>query len=171
MYVIDPTHGLDPAGAIAPERGPARKFADFAAAVVAHATAFDRPESTPGPLCFKCQKRDRSLVETGLTEDNLVVWRCLACGIDGQATTTARACGHVAHHRARLGEIANSGIDLLPFCPPEAFEAEVRACHARQAAFWAHVNGTRRDRHAIEDDKQAAGPSMRPTGLEALAHR
>ncbi len=29
MYVIDLTHYLDAKGAIAPERGPARKMADF----------------------------------------------------------------------------------------------------------------------------------------------
>jgi len=50
--------------------------------VVAHATDFDRPDDTPGPLCFKCCKRDQRFVETGLTEDSLVVWRCLACGTE-----------------------------------------------------------------------------------------
>ena len=39
MYVIDLTHYLDSKGAIAPERGPARKMADFLTAVVAHASA------------------------------------------------------------------------------------------------------------------------------------
>jgi len=86
LYVIDLTHYLDPKGAIAPERGPARKFADFVTAVVAHATDFDRPDDTPGPLCFKCRKRDQRFVETGLTDDNLIVWRCLACGTEGQVS-------------------------------------------------------------------------------------
>ena len=86
LYVIDLTHYLDPKGAIAPERGPARKFADFVTAVVAHATDLDRPDDTPGPLCFKCRKRDQHFVETGLTDDNLVVWRCLACRTQGQAS-------------------------------------------------------------------------------------
>jgi hypothetical protein len=86
VYVIDLTHYLDPKGAIAPERGPARKFADFVTAVVAHATDVDRPDDTPGPPCFKCRKRDRRFVETGLADDNLVVWRCLACGTDGQVS-------------------------------------------------------------------------------------
>jgi len=86
VYVIDLTHYLDPKGAIAPERGPARKFADFVTAVVAHATDFDRPDGTPGPLCFRCRKRDQRFVETGLTDDNLVVWRCLACGTHGQVS-------------------------------------------------------------------------------------
>ena len=59
MYVIDLTHYLDAKGVIAPERGPARKFAEFLTAVVAHTTDFDRPDETPGPLCFKCRKRDQ----------------------------------------------------------------------------------------------------------------
>ncbi len=57
MYVIDLTHYLDPKGTIAPERGPAR---------------------------FKCRKRDHRIVETGITEDDVVVWRCLACGTEGR---------------------------------------------------------------------------------------
>ena len=84
LYVIDLTHYLDPRGAIAPERGPARKFADFLTAVVAHATDFDRPEETAGPLCFKCRKRDRRAVDTGITEDDRVTWHCVACGTHGQ---------------------------------------------------------------------------------------
>jgi len=59
MYVIDLTHYLDAKGMIAPKRGPALKFADFVTAVVAHATGFDRPDENPGPLCFKCRKRDQ----------------------------------------------------------------------------------------------------------------
>ncbi len=84
MYVIDLTHYLDPRGAIAPDRGPARKFADFLTAVVAHATDFDRPDETAGPLCFKCRKRDRRAVDTGITEDDRVIWHCVACGTEGQ---------------------------------------------------------------------------------------
>ena len=84
MHVIDLVHYLDPRGAIAPERGPARKFADFLTAVVAHATDFDRPDETAGPLCFKCRKRDRRAVDTGITEDDRVIWHCVACGTEGQ---------------------------------------------------------------------------------------
>ena len=84
MYVIDLTHYLDSKGAIAPQRGPARKMADFLTAVVAHASDFDRPDNTPGPVCFKCRKRDQRVVETGITEDDVVVWNCLACGTQGQ---------------------------------------------------------------------------------------
>lgn len=84
MYVIDLTHYLDSKGAIAPERGPARKFADFLTATVAHASDFDRPEDTPGPACFKCRKRDRRAVDTAIAGPDLVVWFCAACGTEGQ---------------------------------------------------------------------------------------
>ena len=84
LYVIDLAHYLDPRGAIAPERGPARKFADFVTGVVAHATDFDRPDETAGPLCFKCRKRDRRAVDTFITEDDLVVWHCVTCNTEGQ---------------------------------------------------------------------------------------
>ena len=64
MYVINLTHYLDAKGAIAPERGPARKMADFLSAVVAHASDFDRSDNEPGPVCFKCRKRDHRVVDT-----------------------------------------------------------------------------------------------------------
>ncbi len=82
-YVIALTHFLDARGAIAPERGPARKFADFLTAVVAHATDFDRPDETPGPFCFKCRKRDRHVVDTGFADVDRVAWRCVKCGTEG----------------------------------------------------------------------------------------
>ncbi len=84
MYVTDLTHYLDSKGAIAPERGPARKMAEFLTAVVAHASDFDRPYDAPGPLCFKCRQRGRRAVETAITEEDVVVWRCPACGAEGQ---------------------------------------------------------------------------------------
>ena len=49
-------------------------------------------------------------------------------------------------------EAAGSGISLLPLTSHENFEAEIRARHGRKSAFWAYVNGTRRDRHDDEDD-------------------
>ena len=55
MYVTDLTHYLDPKGAIA-----------------------------PGPLCFKCRQRYRRAVDTAITADDVVVWRCPACGTEGQ---------------------------------------------------------------------------------------
>ena len=45
---------------------------------------------------------------------------------------------------------AGSGVGLLPLQSHEEFEAEIRARHGRKSAFWAYVNGTRRDRH--DDD-------------------
>lgn len=84
MYVTDLTHYLDSKGAIAPERGPARKMADFLTAVVAHASDFDRPYDAPGPFCFKCRRRNRRAVDTAITADDVVVWRCPACGTEGQ---------------------------------------------------------------------------------------
>ena len=84
MYLIDLTHYLDTKGSFAPECGPARKMANFLTAVVAHASDFDRPDDTPGPACFKCRKRDDRRVETGMTGDEAIVWRCPACGIEGR---------------------------------------------------------------------------------------
>jgi len=83
-YVTNLHHCLDDKGAIAPESGPARKLAEFLTAVVAHATDFDRPEQALGPPCFKCRKRRPPTVETLLTDDGLVVWRCVTCDIEGE---------------------------------------------------------------------------------------
>ena len=79
-----------------------------------------------------------------------VVYRALLKGILDRAY--ARAYGHAARYWARLGEIADSGINLLHLPSHEDFVTEIRARHGRKAAFWAYVNGTRRDRHDDEDD-------------------
>ncbi len=79
-----------------------------------------------------------------------VVYRALLKGILDRAY--ARAYGHAARYWARLGEIAGSGVSQLPLRSHEDFEAEIRARHGRKSAFWAYVNGTRRDRHDDEDD-------------------
>ncbi|MCO5108808.1 MAG: hypothetical protein M9907_17245 [Burkholderiaceae bacterium] len=79
-----------------------------------------------------------------------VVYRALLKGILDRAY--ARAYGHAARYWARLGEIAGSGVGLLPLPSHEDFEAEIRARHGRKSAFWAYVSGTRRDRHDDEDD-------------------
>lgn len=84
MYIIDVTHYLNDKGAIEPQRGPARKFADFVTSVVAHASDFDRSEDVPGPVCFKCRKRDERRVQTALLEDDVVIWRCVACATEGR---------------------------------------------------------------------------------------
>jgi hypothetical protein len=42
---------------------------------------------------------------------------------------------------------------LLPLAPHEEFEAAIRSRQARKVAFWAYVNGTRRDdAHDDKDD-------------------
>lgn len=38
----------------------------------------------PGPACFKCRKRDDRRVQTGMTDGDLIVWHCCACGTAGQ---------------------------------------------------------------------------------------
>ena len=78
-----------------------------------------------------------------------VVYRALLKGILDRAYV--RAYGHAARYWARLGEIAGSGGSLLPLSSHEEFEAEIRARHGRKSAFWAHVNGTRINRHYEPD--------------------
>jgi hypothetical protein len=84
MYMIDAGHYLDDKGDIAPKRGPARRMADFVTSVIAHASDFDRPDGSPGPVCFRCRKRDNRCVDTGIAEDDTVVWHCPACGTEGR---------------------------------------------------------------------------------------
>ena len=84
MYVVDLNHFLNDRGAIAPDKGPARRMADFLTTVVADASNFERPDDAQGPLCFKCRKRDRRAVDTGITDDDVVVWHCPACGTEGR---------------------------------------------------------------------------------------
>ncbi|GGI68776.1 hypothetical protein GCM10007973_02280 [Polymorphobacter multimanifer] len=86
FYVIDTRHYLDEKGDIEPKKGPARKLADFTTAVIAHASDFNRSESTHGPVCFKCRKRDNHHVDTGMTDDDAVVWHCPACGTEGRVS-------------------------------------------------------------------------------------
>jgi hypothetical protein len=84
MYVISLNHYLDAKGAIAVERGPARKIGDFATAAVAYASNQNRPGDAPRPICFKCCNPKDSAVDISLTETGLVIWRCDACGSQGQ---------------------------------------------------------------------------------------
>ena len=58
-----------------------------------------------------------------------------------------RAYGHAARYLARLDEIAAGGAELHPLRSHEDFAAEIRRRHGRKPAFWAYVNGSRRDRH------------------------
>ena len=84
MYVIDALHYLNDKGDIGPEKGPARKMADFITSVIAHASDFDRPGGTPGPVCFKCRKRNNHRVDTFMSDDDAVVWYCPACHTEGR---------------------------------------------------------------------------------------
>jgi len=81
-----------------------------------------------------------------------VVYRALLKGILDRAY--ARAYGHAARYWSRLREIADGGVSLLPLQSHDDFTAEIRTRHGRKVSFWAHVNGTRRDRHRdLDDDK------------------
>jgi len=84
MYAIDARHYLNDKGVVAAQKGPARRMADFVTAVTAYASDFERPEETPGPPCFKCRKRDDRRVETGMAEDQIIVWHCQRCGTYGR---------------------------------------------------------------------------------------
>ncbi len=90
MYVISLDHYLDSKGAIAIERGPGRKMADFATAVVAYASNRHRPAEARRPACFKCRNPEHSAVDINMTKSGLVVWRCDACGSEGQISNWQR---------------------------------------------------------------------------------
>jgi len=81
--VIDVLHYLNNKGDIGPEKGPARKMANFITSVIAHASHFDRPAGTPGPVCLKCRKRDNHRADTFMSDDDAVVWYCPACCTEG----------------------------------------------------------------------------------------
>jgi len=59
-------------------------MASFLTAVVVHASDFDRPADVPGPICFKCRKRDQRVVDIATAESGLIVSRRLTCGTEGQ---------------------------------------------------------------------------------------
>ena len=158
LYFIGLNHYLDPRGTIAPERGPASTFADFPTTVVAHASDFDRPDETAATVQLKLGDADaaeekflanpggiyggaygslvplaKALRNQDCPRGETVIYRALLNGIRDRAY--ARAYGHAARYWARLREIANSGVGLLPLSPPDAFESEIRASHARKTAF------------------------------------
>lgn len=91
----------------------------------------------------------KTLREHDCPRGETVVYRALLQGILDRAYT--RAYGHAARYLARLGEIAAGGAGLHPLRSHEEFAAEIRQRHGRKSAFWAHVNGARRDRHAEID--------------------
>ena len=57
---------------IGPAKGPARKMAEFITSAIADASVFDRPDTAPGPACFKCRKRGNHRVATGMPDDDAV---------------------------------------------------------------------------------------------------
>jgi hypothetical protein len=93
MYVINLTHYLDAKGAIAPERGPARKMEDFLTAVVAHVSDFDRSDDEPGPVCLNCRRRDHRVVDTGITEGDVIIWRASPAAPRGRSPTGSARSG------------------------------------------------------------------------------
>lgn len=84
MYVISLNHYLDAKGAIAIERGFGRKMSDFAKASVACASNPHRSADAPRPTCFECRNPKDGVVDIGMTEVDLVIWRCHECGSEGQ---------------------------------------------------------------------------------------
>jgi hypothetical protein len=80
--IIDATHYLDDQGAIAPEKRPARKWAEFVSAVIAAATHPGR--ETVAPECFKCRKAP---VEPEVARDGAVVWVCPHCSTEGRISS------------------------------------------------------------------------------------
>lgn len=87
MYITDIRHFLDDKGAFGPQRGPARRIAEFHAAVVAYATDFDGSGLT-APTCFKCKQ---GAVEVWIApDDKKSTGRARAAGVPG-ASRTGRA--------------------------------------------------------------------------------
>lgn len=87
----------------------------------------------------------KSLREHDCPGGETVVYRALLRGILDRAYV--RAYGHAARYLARLGEIAAGDAELHSLQSHEDFAAEIRQRHGRKSAFWAYVNGSRRDRH------------------------
>lgn len=82
MYITDLTHFLDPSGAIAPVKGPARSMAQFLVDTVAHGS--DASGNAPSaPRCFKCKK---STVKAVRAPDDAIVWACPACRTEGRVS-------------------------------------------------------------------------------------
>jgi len=89
----------------------------------------------------------KTLRERELWRAETAVYRALLTGILDRAY--ARAYGHAARYWARLREIADMGVDLLPLQSQADFEASIRTRHARKTSFWEHVKTPRDDN---EDD-------------------
>jgi hypothetical protein len=81
------------------------------------------------------------LRSNGCWRGETVVYRALLRGILGRPY--APAYGYAARYWARLREIAESGVSLMPLPPHEELEAEIRTRHARKTSFWAHVSASK----------------------------
>jgi hypothetical protein len=84
MLITSLDHYLDAKGTIALESGPGRKMAEFMTAAVAYASNRHRPANALTPSCFKCRNPKSSVIDVGMTDAGLVIWRCHTCGSEGQ---------------------------------------------------------------------------------------
>ena len=89
MHITDLSHFLDAKGAIGPKSGPARRFAEFLASVVATASA-KGPRAVSGAAQCRCNKC-KGLIATKVAPDDAVEWRCASCGQQGRITNWRRS--------------------------------------------------------------------------------
>lgn len=86
-FVTDMTHFLTEAGAIAPESGPARRFAEFLASLVSSASSFDEGDQPVTQVSCRRRpgrKRCAGKIETDIDPDtDAIVWFCPVCGDNG----------------------------------------------------------------------------------------
>jgi hypothetical protein len=77
VYITDASHFLDAKGAIAPQRGPARKMAEFLGNVIVAATL--PGQGSDQAKCRKC----RAAIETSIVGGE-IQWRCSSCQESGR---------------------------------------------------------------------------------------
>jgi hypothetical protein len=111
-------------------------------------TANTTPRLVPLTNAFRADECQRG---------DTVVYRALLNGILDRAY--ARAYGHAARYWVRLGEDRGQRRQSCCRCRrTRTSRPRSVARHGRKSAFWAHVNGTRRDRHDDEDDLTPVAP-------------
>lgn len=93
-----------------------------------------RDHATLVPLAEALEERGRW---TGAT----AVYQALLVAIPEKGYTPAYR--HGARYWAWLQGLAQKSSGLMPLKPPEAFEAGIRAKHARKSSFWSQVGGAR----------------------------